>query len=277
MLIRRAAFNAVGGWDERYFLYIEDTDFCRRCAQAGRGRSDREAKRGPAALAPAAAPAARFRLPASARPRRHVVDPPRACGDQSRLRQRRDHLGDARRPPLFVLLCKALGLYDRDEHLIHKTTLDEIPALFGIATLTALLLVFSDGLFFTSGLSRGEAAVLWLLLFVLLICMRSMARWTMTRVLPARALPAGRRPSARGRVPRKARPHDTTARASWWATCLPQPARSREPTAGWPRSPTSSRCWSSKSIDRVVIAPPADGGGDELLYIIRELKSTGSR
>jgi GT2 family glycosyltransferase len=35
MLIRRTAFDAVGGWDERYFLYIEDTDFCRRCARAG--------------------------------------------------------------------------------------------------------------------------------------------------------------------------------------------------------------------------------------------------
>ena len=35
MLIRRAAFNAVGGWDERYFLYIEDADFCRRCIGAG--------------------------------------------------------------------------------------------------------------------------------------------------------------------------------------------------------------------------------------------------
>jgi GT2 family glycosyltransferase len=35
MLIRRTAFDAVGGWDERYFLYIEDADFCRRCARAG--------------------------------------------------------------------------------------------------------------------------------------------------------------------------------------------------------------------------------------------------
>lgn len=35
MLIRRDAFDAVGGFDERYFLYLEDTDFCLRCAQQG--------------------------------------------------------------------------------------------------------------------------------------------------------------------------------------------------------------------------------------------------
>jgi N-acetylglucosaminyl-diphospho-decaprenol L-rhamnosyltransferase len=35
MLIRRVAFDEVGGWDEGFFLYIEDADFCRRCAHAG--------------------------------------------------------------------------------------------------------------------------------------------------------------------------------------------------------------------------------------------------
>lgn len=34
MLIRRSAFDAVGGLDERYFLYWEDADFCRRIRNA---------------------------------------------------------------------------------------------------------------------------------------------------------------------------------------------------------------------------------------------------
>jgi N-acetylglucosaminyl-diphospho-decaprenol L-rhamnosyltransferase len=30
MLVRRDAFAAIGGFDERFFLYCEDTDICRR-------------------------------------------------------------------------------------------------------------------------------------------------------------------------------------------------------------------------------------------------------
>jgi N-acetylglucosaminyl-diphospho-decaprenol L-rhamnosyltransferase len=33
--LRRAVLDAVGGWDERYFMYMEDLDLCRRIRAAG--------------------------------------------------------------------------------------------------------------------------------------------------------------------------------------------------------------------------------------------------
>ena len=35
MMIRPAAFDRIGGFDENYFLYFEETDFCNRARQAG--------------------------------------------------------------------------------------------------------------------------------------------------------------------------------------------------------------------------------------------------
>ena len=35
MMVRRAAYQAVGGFDERWFMYMEDVDLCRRLRSAG--------------------------------------------------------------------------------------------------------------------------------------------------------------------------------------------------------------------------------------------------
>jgi N-acetylglucosaminyl-diphospho-decaprenol L-rhamnosyltransferase len=35
MWLRRRALDDVGGWDERYFMYVEDVDLCWRLTQAG--------------------------------------------------------------------------------------------------------------------------------------------------------------------------------------------------------------------------------------------------
>ena len=39
--------------------------------------------------------------------------------------------------PALVILAKALGLYDRDEHLVHKSTLEELPKLLQLSILVA--------------------------------------------------------------------------------------------------------------------------------------------
>ncbi len=42
--------------------------------------------------------------------------------------------------PIVVLMSKIGGLYDRDDLLLRKTTLEEVPALFRLATLYALVI-----------------------------------------------------------------------------------------------------------------------------------------
>ena len=49
------------------------------------------------------------------------------------------HLGGIAALPILVVCAKLSGLYDRDEALLRKTTLDEAPKLFQLATLVALV------------------------------------------------------------------------------------------------------------------------------------------
>ena len=49
--------------------------------------------------------------------------------------------------PAVLLVSKTLGLYDRDEHVLKKTTLDEAPALFQVATLYAFVIWLCESWF----------------------------------------------------------------------------------------------------------------------------------
>src|SRR3954452_8004957 len=46
--------------------------------------------------------------------------------------------------PLIVVVAKTMGLYDRDELLLHKTTLQDGPALFQLSALTTFLLAMTQ-------------------------------------------------------------------------------------------------------------------------------------
>lgn len=77
---------------------------------------------------------------------------------------------------MVVPVCKLAGLYDRDGHLLQKRTLDEAPALFYVATLYTLLAFLAGGGMVAGSFGREQAAVLWVLLVVSMLLMRTLAR-----------------------------------------------------------------------------------------------------
>ena len=78
--------------------------------------------------------------------------------------------------PTIVIVCKLNGLYDRDEYLLSKTTLDEAPTLFRVAALFTLLAFLAGDDIVQGRLGQEQAAALWGMLFVSMVCLRSAAR-----------------------------------------------------------------------------------------------------
>ncbi|HKN93128.1 MAG TPA: sugar transferase [Thermoleophilaceae bacterium] len=99
----------------------------------------------------------------------------------------RDHLraGDLIALPLVVLVSKAAGLYDRDEHLLRKSTLDEVPVLFEASALYALILWLGEAFLVDGRLSHIQVIGLWGLLFIFMFAARFIARLIVEHALPA--------------------------------------------------------------------------------------------
>jgi exopolysaccharide biosynthesis polyprenyl glycosylphosphotransferase len=100
--------------------------------------------------------------------------------------------------PILVVGAKIWGLYDRDEMLLRKTTLDEAPKLFQVATMSTLVAWLAGGLIDDRTLSRTDVVFLWLALAMLLILARALSRLVALKVAPAeRCLFIGDRAAAR--------------------------------------------------------------------------------
>jgi exopolysaccharide biosynthesis polyprenyl glycosylphosphotransferase len=86
--------------------------------------------------------------------------------------------------PLVVVAGKLKGLYDRDELLINKTTIDQAPELFQLATLYALLIWILDDTLIDGSLGSLQIVVLWASLFLSVIAARHIARLVARRLSP---------------------------------------------------------------------------------------------
>jgi exopolysaccharide biosynthesis polyprenyl glycosylphosphotransferase len=78
--------------------------------------------------------------------------------------------------PLLLVGAKLLGLYDRDETLLRKTTLDEAPKLFQLATLFTFVALLAGRMVVDGTLDRKEALFLWIALTASLLLARAAAR-----------------------------------------------------------------------------------------------------
>jgi exopolysaccharide biosynthesis polyprenyl glycosylphosphotransferase len=86
--------------------------------------------------------------------------------------------------PVVILASKLSGLYDRDELLIHKTTFDEAPALFQLATLYALVIWMLDDVVLGTSLGSTAVGILWASLWGFNISCRRVARYVASQSVP---------------------------------------------------------------------------------------------
>ena len=83
--------------------------------------------------------------------------------------------------PLNVITAKTVGLYDRDEVVIHKTTLNDAPKLFYVTTLFTLVYTVVQADVHNTTIATSTILVLWSILFGGIMA----ARWTARRVARA--------------------------------------------------------------------------------------------
>jgi exopolysaccharide biosynthesis polyprenyl glycosylphosphotransferase len=177
--------------------------------------------------------------------------------------------------PILVVCAKLTGLYDRDETLLRKTTLDEAPKLLQLATLCALVAWLAGGLIVRGTLDRHEAMLLWLALAVFLIVARTVSRAVALRVAPAeRCLFIGDEVSAetiRAKLTGQGVKADVVAhldldKVAPWSTDSFSEARLAEITD----------LAQTLDVHRAIIAPRSVDAG-EMLNLVRTLKAVGVR
>ena len=84
--------------------------------------------------------------------------------------------------PLLVLMHKLAGLYDRDELVLKRSTLDEVPTIVQIGGVFALVVTVLQPLLSSVDFGSLQIAFLWLSSFSLVIAGRTVARKAASRV-----------------------------------------------------------------------------------------------
>ena len=173
-----------------------------------------------------------------------------------------------------MVCAKLTGLYDRDETLLRKTTLDEAPEALPAGHPVALVAWLAGGTVRPGHLDRHEALFLWLSLAVLLVVTRAGARQIALRISPIeRCLFIGDELSAEtirskltghGGVNADVVAHLDLDKVAPWSTDTFSEARLAE----------IRDLAHTLDVHRAIIAPRSVDAG-EMLNLVRTLKAVG--
>jgi exopolysaccharide biosynthesis polyprenyl glycosylphosphotransferase len=179
--------------------------------------------------------------------------------------------------PLLLIGAKLFGLYDRDETLLRKTTLDEVPRLFHLATLCALTAWLGSELIVKGGyLRRPEALVLWLALLAGLVLARASARAIALYLSPVeRCLFVGDEASART-IRSKLTGHRGVKATMVAQLDLDKAGPWSTDTLSSSRLAEIRDLAQELDVHRAIVAPGSAEGG-EMLNLVRTLKAVGVR
>jgi exopolysaccharide biosynthesis polyprenyl glycosylphosphotransferase len=78
--------------------------------------------------------------------------------------------------PFVLLAGKIIGLYDRDQHVLRKTTIDEAPSIFYLSVLYALSVWLCEGVLFHGYLARAQVFALLVTTFAFTLIGRLFVR-----------------------------------------------------------------------------------------------------
>jgi exopolysaccharide biosynthesis polyprenyl glycosylphosphotransferase len=188
-------------------------------------------------------------------------------GAAARLR-----LGALLLAPFILFVSKALGLYDRDQHRLSKTTVDEAPQLLQLAMASAMAVWLTEAFAIAGRLSRGQVFALVLANFALTLISRASARMLALRVTsPERCLVVGHSTDAERTRAKLAMSAGANAVIVGHVCIGPHEDCGPAPLGEARDLPTTIR---RHRIERVIVAP--DGHDeDEILNCIRLVKARG--
>jgi exopolysaccharide biosynthesis polyprenyl glycosylphosphotransferase len=178
--------------------------------------------------------------------------------------------------PLVLVAGKLTGLYAHDEYLVRKSTLEEIPTLFWVATLYALLIWLAGDLIVEGKFGRDQAVGVWALLFFSMLGTRALARCVARAVsVEERCLVVGDAETAGWISGRFAQASGVKTRVVGRVPLEPEtPSSNGIPVLG--NATALGPILKEHRVERAIIAP---GGtvSDDLLNTILHLKSLGMK